>query len=322
MINNCTLKFDSHDTAYVSYVDAFYSGKAVVKKFNGSSWATVGTPGFTAGGTGQMAMALNNNSLPYIAYQDQANGFAASSMMFDGANWVHVGNSTFSVAQCQFCHIAFDNTGTVPYICYNEGYNPFSPNVQKYNGSAWVYVGGQNLNTNVDYQNNIAIDGNNIPYVIFPDGAYSGKATVMNYNGSSWVTTGNAGFSTGEIWYPNIVTDALNNIFVEYYDAADSNKVSVMKFGNTNSVNEVNVNNTLLLYPNPSNSEVTIHFQNTSLPSQNSQLLFTDVFGKEIYKQVINQSETTIDVSNWSEGIYFYEIKGTNEIARGRFVKE
>ncbi len=232
VVNNCTIKFDGSYTPYVAYVDNYYSGKAVVKKFNGSSWVNIGTPGFTAGGTGQMTMALNRNGVPYVGYQDQQNGFAESVMMYNGSNWVHVGAATFSNGTCQFTHITFDTSGLTPYVCYNEGYGTFAPNVQMFNGSSWQYVGGQNFNTDQDYQNNIAIDGNNTPYVIFPDWVYSGKAAVMKYNGASWVQVGNIAFSSGEIWYPNIATDAWNNVYVEFYDDGNSDKISVMKFGN------------------------------------------------------------------------------------------
>jgi hypothetical protein len=31
--------------------------------------------------------------------------------------------------------------------------------------------------------------------------------------------------------------------------------------------------------------------------------------------------DNTISISTWSAGIYFYEVRGANETARGKFVK-
>jgi len=54
----------------------------------------------------------------------------------------------------------------------------------------------------------------------------------------------------------------------------------------------------------------------------NSQLSIEDVLGNKIYQQNSTGINTTIDVSKWSEGIYFYEIKGQEGSVRGKFVKE
>jgi len=51
-------------------------------------------------------------------------------------------------------------------------------------------------------------------------------------------------------------------------------------------------------------------------------LSIEDVLGNKIYQQNINGINTTIDVSKWSEGIYFYEIRGQEGSVRGKFVKE
>jgi len=307
VVNDCTIRFSSDDTAYVAYVDAFYSGKAVVKKFDGTNWVDVGTPGFTAGGTGQMSMALSGSNLPYVAYQDQANGFAESVMMFDGSDWVHVGAATFSNGSCQFSHITFDNTGTIPYVCYNQGYNPFAPNVQVFDGSSWSYVGGQNLNTNVDYQNNFALDGNNMPYVVFPDGAYNWRASVMKFDGASWVYAGNTGFSSsGQIWFPNILTDTLNNVYVEYYDETDSNKISVLKLEIENSIADRKEEEMISMFPNPANDKISF-----SIPDESEvyELHIKNTIGQIVYTQPSKENKIVADISSLVAGIYFYEIR-------------
>ena len=81
-----------------------------------------------------------------------------------------------------------------------------------------------------------------------------------------------------------------------------------------NSKNEISV------YPNPSSSTITIQ---QSTPSPNQQLLITNILGEEIYHQAMNNStQTTIDVSQWSNGVYFYQIRGDKETLQGKFVKQ
>jgi PKD repeat protein len=70
------------------------------------------------------------------------------------------------------------------------------------------------------------------------------------------------------------------------------------------------------LYPNPANNMITLH---QSIKS-NSQLIITDISGREIYNQNSTEIDNSIDVSKWSEGVYFYEIINNNNISRSKFV--
>jgi Leucine-rich repeat (LRR) protein len=74
------------------------------------------------------------------------------------------------------------------------------------------------------------------------------------------------------------------------------------------------------IYPNPASSTITIH---QLFPSPNQQLLITNILGEEIYHQSINNStQTTIDISQWSNGVYFYQIRNDKETLQGKFVKQ
>ena len=74
----------------------------------------------------------------------------------------------------------------------------------------------------------------------------------------------------------------------------------------------------LNLFPNPATTSITLHSQT---PILNSQLIIEDVLGNKIYQQQINNSiQATIDISKWSEGVYFYELRGANDLARGKFI--
>ena len=121
-------------------------------------------------------------------------------------------------------------------------------------------------------------------------------------------------FSSHVIAFNNI---NLTNNSVGYYDVFFGKLDSVF----TVSVKEVGkINYDISIYPNPASSAITIH---QSSPSPNQQLLITNILGEEIYHQAINNSsQTTIDVSHWSNGVYFYQIRRDKETLQGKFVKE
>ena len=78
--------------------------------------------------------------------------------------------------------------------------------------------------------------------------------------------------------------------------------------------------NVISVYPNPANSTITIH---QSLPASNQQLIITDVIGREIYHQILNNSnQSTIDISRWNEGVYFYVLRNEMSEVRGKFIKD
>jgi hypothetical protein len=74
----------------------------------------------------------------------------------------------------------------------------------------------------------------------------------------------------------------------------------------------------MTIIPNPATTSITIH---STMSIINYQLSIEDVLGNKIYQQTITSNDTQIDVSTWSEGVYFYEVRGANDVARGKFVK-
>jgi len=77
------------------------------------------------------------------------------------------------------------------------------------------------------------------------------------------------------------------------------------------SINEISV------YPIPTNTTLNIHL---SSYTTNETLLITDILGEVIYKGTLSGIDNSIDVSKWSEGVYFYEVISNTNIARGKFL--
>lgn len=75
--------------------------------------------------------------------------------------------------------------------------------------------------------------------------------------------------------------------------------------------------NTVSVYPNPSSNTVSF-----SLPaySENDFLIIYDVSGRIIYRQKIKNVATSINVSLFQPGLYFYNTTGSENILNGKFV--
>jgi hypothetical protein len=74
----------------------------------------------------------------------------------------------------------------------------------------------------------------------------------------------------------------------------------------------------VLIFPNPTNTAINIKL---SILSANETMIVTDVFGRIICHKTLEGINTRLDVSNWNNGIYFYEITNGKDIMRGKFIK-
>lgn len=70
------------------------------------------------------------------------------------------------------------------------------------------------------------------------------------------------------------------------------------------------------VYPNPAHGYVTIEFP----LSVNASISFYDVFGRIVKKFTLNEFKTTINTSNFENGIYFYSIYFDNYEIKSKFV--
>ncbi|MDD3284707.1 MAG: GLUG motif-containing protein, partial [Patescibacteria group bacterium] len=223
-----SLAIDATGTPYIVYKDVLQEeivGRdgVIVKKFNGSSWVTVGT--YLAEKSDYTSISIDATGTPYVVYSDSGNSNKTTVKKFNGSSWVTVGTAGFSAGATAYTSIAIDATG-IPYVVYRDGGISNKAVVKKFDGSSWVTVGEPGFSVGIASYTSIAIDATGIPYVVYQDG---GKAVVKKFDGSSWVTVNKAGFSEGEAYYTSIAIDATGTPYVVYRDYGNSYKVTVMK---------------------------------------------------------------------------------------------
>ena len=106
----------SNGTPYVAYKDLSKNGKLTVMKYNGTSWVSVGNPGFTNGIADHSTLFVDGET-PYIAFRDSTQN-KATVMKYNGSSWEYVGIAGFSAGLVESISLMLDNG--VPYIAYRD----------------------------------------------------------------------------------------------------------------------------------------------------------------------------------------------------------
>lgn len=88
--------------------------------------------------------------------------------------------------------------------------------------------------------------------------------------------------------------------------------------GLTLSEEEFQVNN-FQISPNPAKDSFTLDL---STSSNDVSVEVYDVLGKKIFYKKINSISSTIDVSNWTNGIYIVKVSSENLVSTKRFIKQ
>jgi type IX secretion system substrate protein len=219
---------DVSGTPYVAYEDFSDSGRVTVKKFDGSSWVTVGAPGLPGSNATYwsfyISLAIDKYGTPYVFFKENADSGRGTVMKYDGTNWVVVGSRRFTGPGIYFPSIATDTSGA-PYVAYQDSVSGYKAVAMKFNGSSWVSVGAP-ISADLAANTTIAIDKSNTPYVAYQDANASNKATVVEFNGTSWVAVGTPGFSAGTASWPTIAFDSAGTPYAAYNDGG----ATVMKY--------------------------------------------------------------------------------------------
>ncbi len=136
-------------------------------------------------------------------------------------------------------------------------------------------------------------------------------STTLPYDSYAWYKNDvPISFETGSSY--TVTAPGFYKVYVS--KANECSAFSAEVFIESLSVNEVNNentnDNTIILYPNPANTTITV---NTRIDNKNSQAAIsytiTDLSGKVLIAGSITHSKTTIDLHSLAQGVYLFRTK-------------
>lgn len=83
-------------------------------------------------------------------------------------------------------------------------------------------------------------------------------------------------------------------------------------------IEPINNTNNFSIYPNPTKDVITIQINETTFTKSRFKLI--DVIGKEVVNKKITSNTTSIDVSQYTKGVYFYQILHQKELISGNLI--
>lgn len=206
------------------------------------SWKTLGTAGFSAGGSPLYSSIAFNPSTnqPYVAYVDNANSQKMTVKYYNGSAWTALG-TVVSSGQSTYSDIVFNPSTNQPYVVYTDGAQSGKATVRYYNGVSWTTVGSAGFSAGAVYNIVMAFNpSTNLPYVAYADNANSQKLTVMKYDGvSAWENVGSAGFSATAAGYPSIAFNpSTNQPCVVYFSSSNKTTTKCYDGANWNTLGD------------------------------------------------------------------------------------
>jgi len=213
------IAIDKSGTPYVAFADINNGNKATIKKYNGSSWVNVGTPGFSSVVPEFMSIAFDTASIPYFAFvHSTANAYV---MKFNGSSWVNVGSISSIASTAQCTSITITSKDTI-YVAYDNYSTNGLANVVKYNGTSWQSVGPPDFSAYTAVEMSLCHDSKDSLYLAYQDASLSYKATVVKYRHGTWVPLGGAGFSTNYASIGALVIDTANRPYIAYNNGGNN----------------------------------------------------------------------------------------------------
>lgn len=217
--------------AYVGFEDFAHGGGVTVMKFDGSGWINVGPPGFSAGESIMISLAISPDGAPWVAFVDVANQYKARVMKYNGATWENVGSTAVSNWETDWTNLTFNQSGDacLAYMDYATGQKA---TVKRYNGTTWEVIGTAGFTPQQAAYTQLITGPDGFLYIAYSRfglGA-GGECSVMRFNGESWIFVGSPNFSGGEAAYLSLAFNPQGELFIGYMDFTHPWKATVRKF--------------------------------------------------------------------------------------------
>jgi uncharacterized repeat protein (TIGR03803 family) len=210
-----------------------------------------------------------------------------------------------------------------------HGGNPMGSLLQATNGLLYgmTYYGGANMDGTI-----FSFDISNSTYLDLFDfnatnGRFPTRSLFQASSGLLFGSTYEAGANGFGVFFSFNITTNIQTVLYNFDGGIngknpDGDVVEVAD-NLTSGIKTITDNAGISVYPNPAKDQLTI----SNWQGANCKLSITDIMGKEVYNHAYSQlpvanCQLTIDLSQWSNGFYFYQLSNNKETYRGKFVKE
>lgn len=183
------LVFDSQNNLNILAIFGT-SEHAGLRKFNGSTWTSVGPISISNGFTDQLSVDFDSNNIPYVAYSNFASSQKLTVKKLNNGSWQNVGDIVLSTNDAEDITIRL-NDDNVPYVVY-KNVNFFNPVtiLKTFNGTEWVAVGPSNGVIASNVRNvSFEIDQNDA-LVVATSNESTNNTTVRKFDGTDWNIVG------------------------------------------------------------------------------------------------------------------------------------
>jgi Secretion system C-terminal sorting domain len=231
------LRINKNNEIYLAYRGASTSGfKANVKKFNGTSWSSVGAIGFSTNLINKINIEFDTNDLPSVIFEEVAPFNKIVSMKFDGVSWINNGgNPVYNFVSGNNLDFVISHLGT-GYVVSADIFSPRTAFVVNFTNNTWKDISNRGLRVIPNLmQHYFILDNNGVPHIAYTDGTANYQTRVARYVGNNWQILGTLNDTIGSAAYLSLTFDANNQIYISYTNAL-TKQLNVKKFNGLNWV--------------------------------------------------------------------------------------
>jgi hypothetical protein len=315
-------------TGWIDTIDGIPASK--IAKWDGVSWSAIDTSHW--GGGASVCSIIYKGDL-YVGGNFGNNTRTIDRIArWDGSLWHSVGNGMPGGDAIINCFEIYNNELYVAGRFYASSGCPGN-SIAKWDGVQWSDVGGGFSDINPTLYDLKVFDGELYASGIFDTVGGVPIKDIAKWNGTNWC---GLGFNPVGLGRGVLGLDVLNNelyIGGGFKDINNDTMNYVAKWtggsfvdvcGNTTGIDETIIEKEKLhMYPNPATNQITIEFE----PTREECLIeIKNVLGEIVYsaaaKNVVGKQAKSIDVSGFSNGVYFLQVQIGGSVLNKKFVKQ
>lgn len=301
---------------------------------------TLGTTTLTCEGTDDILVAKYDSSGNCIWASDAGRNNTVNPVFKDQGNGIAVDDSGNIYVTGQYAD-TFMVGNFVHYSAFPQDNELFLAKWDNNGNFIWVQSGGgwfDQVGTGLVLlsQNRIAVSGMYVPEMYVQSAQINGwgdyDACVVLFDSSgNFLSALTAGGSVWNDMCNGIAIDGGGNIFtcgsfssVAYFGSdslisSANYDVFVARIDFLAGTNELALNSTVSVYPNPCTNEIWFDFANNVAQKQ---IVFYDAAGRGVKTVATSESRTAIPVADLPAGVYFYHVRlNEMEETNGKFIR-